>query len=104
MSCPILQAIGFLALVYAGISDCRHRDPVQLLSAPGVISLPVAEDRSGLDSLAALDPGRASSFRVVNPVRVKVLQRDFGGVLVEVLDGDQAGRRGWMFQEWVSPK
>lgn len=99
-----LTFLGFCVVIFAIWSDCQQRQPVQELSAPGVATIPVANDRASLDALATLNPSRLNGFRVANPARVKVIERGFGAVLVEVLDGDQAGRRGWVFAEWVSPK
>ena len=99
-----LPFVGVLAVIYAIFSDVRLAEGEGFLSAPGVATVPLAVDRAALHDLARLAPGPGTFFRAPNSARVRVIDRRMGAVLVEVMDGDQAGRRGWAFAEWVSPK
>lgn len=100
----ILPYIGAAYLIYAVCSHIRASRPVQMLSAPGVLTIPVANSREDLTSLATLAPGPVKIFRLDNPSRVKVIEQRLGATLIEVIDGPRAGERGWVFSDWVSPK
>ena len=98
---PWLCAAALAVLVW---DRCADHAPVQVLSALHLASIPVAKERTTLDTMLHYDPVPGTVFFVPDSSRVKVIDRQYGCLLVEMVGGPEAGRRGWVAAGWVSPK
>jgi len=75
------------------------------LSAPNLREVKVFRNENDLDRLRRITEemiGGGGLFQVPNGTRVRILSGDATGVNVEMVEGDNTGKTGWVYPAWVT--